>query len=155
MSETYLDSCVRILCVLVEEYTKTLPTDKIGRTHLRKIIGTTIRLMTDHHLITKVEWSTNAQLFAKQKNIPCEKLTWNNQTRYDPGRKELIYEHMTTVSNLRDSIIKNPQNIKTILQSSRVVWITRAENNELTRLGFNSKRPDPELAYRTANIVLV
>lgn len=42
-----------------------------------------------------------------------------------------------------------------LLCTSRVVWITKAEINELTKRGYNSRRDDPGAAYAEVGSHLV
>lgn len=92
-----------------------------------------------------------------QSPVNLSQMTWHDQRRFDPGRRLFIVEHKRPVNALRDECI-NAESCDAVEQilAERLVaaWITRAEDNELTRLGFGINRPDPCYAYNQAGIVL-
>ena len=83
---------------------------------------------------------------------------WHDQARFDPKRKTFHFEHVLPVSVIRDlcQAVKTENAIYDLLKTRlRVAWILKSEDAELTRLGFRSKRADPEGAYRDAGIQLL
>lgn len=84
--------------------------------------------------------------------------TWQSQSAFDAGREVFHWEHVDPISCIQDACegAGSEQDVQEILKKRlRIAWILKQEDRELTRLGFRSKRPDPEEAYRAANIVLV
>ena len=94
---------------------------------------------------------------ARLKVDLCSK-NWHDQPRFDPGRKLFHFEHVLPVSVIRQECLAecSESAILEILQSRvRGAWVLKTEDSELTRLGYRSKRGDPESAYREAKIELV
>jgi hypothetical protein len=92
--------------------------------------------------------------------IPVDLLaqTWYSQSRFDRGRRVFHWEHMDPISCIQEACAAagSEQTVLEIMRTRlRIAWILKREDRELTRLGFRSDRPDPEGAYRAANIVLV
>jgi hypothetical protein len=84
--------------------------------------------------------------------------TWNSQSSFDAGRKVFHWEHVNPISCIQKACLEagSEAAIQEILKTRlRIAWILKREDRELTRLGFRSKRQDPEGAYRAAKIVLV
>jgi hypothetical protein len=80
---------------------------------------------------------------------------WYEQPRYDKGRKELLMEHKNPVEEIWIKLHEEPWNAEHILKKEiHIVWVTREEDKELTRLGYRTKRPDSDKAYREAGIEL-
>ena len=102
--------------------------------------------------------SIAAREAAERKGIDLCQEDWHSQTRFDPGRGLFHVEHVTTVSALRDVCLRAPSPealIRSLTTGIRIAWILKAEDAELTRLGYRSHRPDPGVAYRQAGIDLV
>jgi hypothetical protein len=109
-------------------------------------------LIRQIELMTEPLWSKKAISCAQENNIPLD-LKWNNQTRYDPGRKNLLLEHKNPVEEIWLKLLESPENTGDILKTHHVVvWVTREEDNRLTELGYRSKRPDSDKAYEEAGI---
>jgi hypothetical protein len=85
-------------------------------------------------------------------------LTWQQQPKYDPGRRIFHREHMIPISSLRQKCIEGPE-VETVLQiiqkEIKIVWILKTEDSELSKNGHRHKRPDPEGAYKTARIKIM
>ena len=82
---------------------------------------------------------------------------WHDQPAFDAGREVFHFEHVQPVSVIRDICLKSASEaeIQGVLeQKLRVAWILKAEDAELTRLGFRSKRDNPDAAYSQAGIRL-
>jgi hypothetical protein len=85
---------------------------------------------------------------------------FDHGSKFPGGRKnsELHWEHFFPAAHLKSQLLSlvNPTTelIKPILSQSRICWITLQENSKLNSLGFKSVRPDPQLAYQQANIIL-
>jgi hypothetical protein len=58
---------------------------------------------------------------------------------------------------MRRRILEKPtvENAQRVLSAAEIAWILKDEDRELTRLKFQSRRPDPKLAYEQAKIVLL
>jgi hypothetical protein len=84
--------------------------------------------------------------------------TWHSQSLFDAGRKLFHWEHVDPIACIREACERSESEeaILTILKTRlRIAWILKREDRELTQLGFRSKRPDPDSAYRAAKIVLI
>jgi hypothetical protein len=85
-------------------------------------------------------------------------LTWQQQPKYDDGRKIFHREHMIPISSLRQKCIEGPE-VETVLQiiqkEIKIVWILKTEDSELSKNGHRHKRPDPKGAYKKAGITLM
>jgi hypothetical protein len=84
--------------------------------------------------------------------------TWHSQSSFDAGRKVFHLEHVDPIACIQETCEEAGYEgaVLEILRTRlRIAWILKREDWELTRLGFRSKRPDPEGAYRAAKIVLI
>jgi hypothetical protein len=100
-------------------------------------------------------WSVEAKKFADKNNIPYD-LTWHQQPKYDPGRKNLLAEHKVPLEEVFKKLLKDPNNAEQILlNNNTIVWVTKEEDSRLTKLGYRSNRPDPDKAYEEAGIQIV
>ena len=99
-------------------------------------------------------WSKKARQVALKNDWPLD-MGWYEQPRYDKGRKELLMEHKNPVEEIWIKLCEEPSNAEQILKKEiHIVWVTREEDKELTRLGYRTKRPDSDKAYREAGIEL-
>jgi hypothetical protein len=105
--------------------------------------------------------SPEVSIQAKQEadRIGVDLLTqeWRNQPRFDPGRALFVFEHMATISSIREQcmLAQSESDVADILRKrARVVWILRTEDEKLNSLGFKSNRANPEGAYHSAGIEL-
>ena len=90
-------------------------------------------------------------------HVDLSKATWHDQPKFDPGRKLLMFEHVSPVSQIREECraTSTVDEILLILwQNLRVAWITKEENKALTKLGYDSRRPTPLRAYAESGILL-
>ncbi|OAI40709.1 hypothetical protein AYO40_04445 [Planctomycetaceae bacterium SCGC AG-212-D15] len=90
--------------------------------------------------------------------VDLQTMTWHTQPKYDPGRAIFQWEHVNPVSSILEGCkqVTSEEAILHILKTRlRLAWILKRENEELTRLGYRSKRVDPEGAYRDAKIELL
>jgi len=100
-------------------------------------------------------WSEAAATFRDANNIP-ENITWVNQPRYDPGRKNLLLEHKNPLEEIWKKMLIEPSKTEEILSEYNViVWVSRAEDDRLNELGYRSKRPDSDKAYAEAGIKIL
>ena len=84
-----------------------------------------------------------------------EHLTWHKQPALDPGREHLIQEHVCPVVELRDLALRATSGfevVQLLWTHMRLAWVTRAEDERLTELGFQKVRPYPLVAYSNAGI---
>lgn len=106
----------------------------------------------------KPEVSQAAREEAARIGVDLFSRNWHDQHRFDPGRKTFHFEHVLPVNALRELCVGagSPEAVHALLRSRlRVAWILKSEDAELTRLGFRSRRSDPEAAYREAGIKLL
>jgi hypothetical protein len=103
------------------------------------------------------EASEAALELARGLGVDLHSANWHDQHRFDPGRKQFHFEHVVPVGVLRErcKACSTPEDIGAVLANEiRLAWILKEEDAALTRLGYRSKRPDPEAAYRAAGIKL-
>jgi hypothetical protein len=84
-----------------------------------------------------------------------EHLTWQKQPTLDPGREHLILEHVCPVAELRDRALRAKSGLEVVQllwTHMRLAWVTRAEDEKLTELGYKKVRPYPLVAYSYAGI---
>ena len=84
-----------------------------------------------------------------------EHLTWQKQPALDPGREHLIQEHVCPVVELRDLALRATSGfevVQLLWTHMRLAWVTRAEDEKLTQLGYQKVRPYPLVAYSNAGI---
>lgn len=104
------------------------------------------------------EVSIAAANAAAELGIDLRTETWHSQTKFDKGRLVFHYEHMQPVGAVvqRLASAATPDEVVEILRNHlRLAWITKAEDKELRRLGYQSTRPDPDAAYAAAGITLL
>jgi len=90
--------------------------------------------------------------------VAIHTMGWQSQKDFDPGRKTFHWEHFTPVSTIQELCEKanSEEDVFDVLRRHlQIVWILKREDEELTRLGFRSKRPDPHKAYLDAEIELL
>lgn len=82
---------------------------------------------------------------------------WHSQPKFDPGRETFHFEHVTTVKSIRDAVIlaRSEEEIAAALSRSKVAWILKDEDLELTAKGYRSNRENSDAAYEAARIKLV
>jgi hypothetical protein len=83
------------------------------------------------------------------------RLTWQQQPGVDPGRNLLILEHVCPVVSLRELVLQAHSGIEIVQllwTRMRLAWVTRAEDEKLTELGYEKNRPFPLVAYSEAGI---
>jgi hypothetical protein len=102
------------------------------------------------------EASDAALALGAKMGVDLRGARWHDQNKFDPGRDLFLLEHVVTVKVIRDACLEaqSEADVAMALALARIAWICRAEDDELTRLGFRSKRPDPVAAYRAAGIAL-
>lgn len=104
------------------------------------------------------EVSVAARDYIRQKapDIDLRNRRWGHQQSFDPGRKKLHYEHMVPCSQIRDACEKanSVELVAYALAQSRIAWITKEEDEALTKAGFRSRRESPKTAYATVGIKL-
>jgi hypothetical protein len=147
----FLQDCIDIVRLQVERYNAA--TDKTHRQHLRRMISVTIRNLTDHPEFG-TSMSKAAKSLADSLGIPLQEMTYDTQPKWDKGRQLFAYEHMVPVKNLMYACIADPTKVAEVLQSAKIVWVTRPENFRLNDLGYSHNRPDPAKCYEEAGIVL-
>lgn len=103
------------------------------------------------------EVSVAAAQRALAKGLDLRQMDWHDQHRFDPGRVEFHFEHMVPVAAIRARCLqaRTVADVLAVLRDSlRVAWILKDEDARLTAMGYRTNRPDPESAYRMANIAL-
>jgi len=104
------------------------------------------------------EVSKSAQEAAERIRIDISKEDWYSQSKFDPRRRIFQWEHVHTVSSIQEMCKRagSEEEIVMILKTHlRIAWILKREDEELNGLGYRTKRPDPEGAYRHAKIELL
>lgn len=85
---------------------------------------------------------------------------WDDGSRFPGGRKatQLHWEHWRPAADLKRDILSlksaSEEQIRTILGSARICWITLDENKKLDDLGHRYNRSNPEKSYVEAQIEL-
>lgn len=136
-------------------FLRSFDTTRTQRARVLESITADIRKYTD--CITP-DVSIAARKAAERIGIELREKRWQDQPSFDPGRSLFHWEHMTTVSHIREQCTgaESREAIAEVLGTEcRVVWILKTENSELARLGYTHKRPDPEAAYRAARIEIL
>lgn len=128
--------------------------------YLNKAISFEIRHACDALLPDKLilRVSVKASLKAQAMGVDLRLSDWQDQVKFDPGRKIFHLEHVIPVLEIRKScyLAASRQDVLEILKSRILIaWILKEEDRCLNRLGLRSNRPDPEAAYRAAGIELV
>jgi hypothetical protein len=98
--------------------------------------------------------SIGAKKVADRRKIDLWSKNWHDQPAFDPGRQVFHLEHFIPVSTIREACLEqSAAGIREILSTRlQIVWILKTENAKLTKLGYRSRRPEPEAAYRAAGI---
>ena len=67
--------------------------------------------------------SVNAFKEANKKNIDLSKMTWRDQTKFDPKRQIFHYEHKYPISYMINDVLLENNSIESILDNYEVGWI--------------------------------
>lgn len=100
--------------------------------------------------------SLAAQKEAERLGVDLREKRWQDQPRFDPGRRIFQWEHVQTIGAIRQKCLdaSSPQEIERHLNEISVAWILKTEDRHLTKLGYRTTRLDPDKAYRDAGIEL-
>jgi hypothetical protein len=101
--------------------------------------------------------SVAARARAADLGIDLCQQTWHQQPTFDGGRAVFHLEHVVPVVTMRTAWLDAPDvgaMVDLFDRQFRLAWILKVEDAELTRLGYRSRRDDPEGAYREAGITL-
>lgn len=132
-----------------------------GSEALKRYLRSTI-----YHMCRELEdfvepWvSVKADRIAQTLPTPIDlaQFHYDDQPRFDPGRKNFHWEHYWTAGDLREQVLAlaepTPEAIAEVLARAQVVWVSKEEDAALTRCGHRSKREDPAACYRQAGISL-
>ena len=131
----------------------SLTSVKKEKSHLKAMINKCIRIVDDSYIINKA--SRAAAHVADGMGLDLTKMSWVNQTRFDPGRKLFVFEHKTPINTLVQKMIENPNDVLNILNNMEIVWITREEDATLNALGYRKNRSDHDAAYKEAGIEII
>jgi hypothetical protein len=131
-----------------------IPLEPRERSRLRESISDDIKKFTD---LVPPRVSEAAQLEAQRRGVDLRQMRWHDQPHFDPGRSTFQWEHVLTVSGLRELCLHapGPSEIAEILETARVAWILKDEDRRLTARRYRAKRPDPVAAYREVGIKLI
>jgi hypothetical protein len=102
--------------------------------------------------------SVKADGLARELGVDLATQTWHTQRRFDADRSLFHFEHYAPVGELGQQCreLDEVGEITALLADQlRVVWITKEEDRELTRLGFRARRRDPRAAYSAAGIAVL
>lgn len=86
------------------------------------------------------------------------RVSWQKQQTFDKGRKMFHWEHVETIGEIQracEKATKVKEVVEILKTKLRIAWILKTEDRALTLLGFKSIRPDANVAYGKAKIVLV
>jgi len=89
--------------------------------------------------------------------LELSRTPWHRQPSFDPGRKNLMFEHLDPINQIRSrlfSLTSAEEVIELLWRELRVTWITKEENERLTRGGFSRARENPMYAYAKCGILL-
>lgn len=100
--------------------------------------------------------SVAARAAALELGVDLCQQTWQQQKQFDADRSLFHVKDIVTVEDLVLALeqVRTQDEAVTILRSTRIAWILKAENAALIRLGFNRHLDDAEAAYREAGIEL-
>ena len=104
------------------------------------------------------EVSVAAKQKAESKAVDLFSKDWHEQHQFDPGRGVFHFEHVVPVLSIRkmcERAHSSEEILSILLRNLRVAWILKEEDRKLSSLGYRSKRPDPNEAYRHAGIKLL
>lgn len=130
-------------------------TDKVTKARLLESVTVDIRKFTD--LVT-AKRSVAADNKFKEMNIEFSDFRWQSQPKFDKGRTIFHLEHYVPVLTIRNECLsaKTVEAICSILRERpKLVWILKAENERLDKLGFRTNRLDPAEAYHAAGIDVI
>ena len=122
----------------------------IQRARLLEAISDDIKEM---HELRPPRVSRAALEQVRHSGIDLRSKNWHDQPLFDPGRKVLHLDHMVPVSAIRAACLReySESGVLDILKRRLcVVCVLKSEDRELTRGGVQSRRPNPEDAYREA-----
>lgn len=135
-----------------------MTSDKQTQKGLLSLLLTLCRNMED---VATRNASEAAQLRASHLGLgDLRRYHWDDGGRFPGGRKSsrLHWEHWKPAVDMRTEIlsleIPSVDDIEKILKGARVCWILLEENEVLNRNGHRTKRLDPEICYKEANIKL-
>lgn len=134
---------------------KDLNLEKSQRARLLEAISDDIKKCTN---FISPEVSRAALNEAARLTVDLRSKNWHNQRQFDPDRKMFHFEHILPVSAMRQACLDecSEASILDILKTRlRVAWILKTEDAKLTRLGYRSKRDDPDAVYSEVGIELV
>lgn len=92
--------------------------------------------------------SVNAFKEANKKNIDLSKMTWRDQTKFDPKRQIFHYEHKYPISDMINDMVLESNSIESILDNYEVGWILKEKDRRLK----SHNRTDHELDYSANSI---
>ena len=155
--ERELNALAQVLQILVKEYVEN-PTFAI-RDSLRYV---------HRQVVTDILASKDAfEDYFRRTGEDIRKIDWYGKAIKENGASINInrlytLDHLTTAKDFKDDLVKayrdgnlSLEYIKERLKKQRLCWITKAEDRELKRRGYNSHRPDPYKAYAEAGIIIL
>ena len=126
-----------------------------GRVRLLESISDDIKKYSD---FVQPEASRAALQRAAQLEVDLCAKGWHDQPTFDAKRQVFHWEHVRPVSAVRKACVEAASEVDVadaLQRLLRVAWILKEEDRVLTRLGYRSRREDPEAAYRHAQIELI
>lgn len=133
---------------------RELQLSTMQRSRLRESISDDIKKCSNF-VVPEVSDAARRQALALE--VELDDMCWHDQGRFDANRSTFHFEHVQPVSVVRELCLSAPSAevvTQILLANIRVAWILKSEDEKLTGLGFRTKRPDPDEAYRAAGIVL-
>lgn len=155
MNEIFLRTMSNLACQIINEVPASLP-DKATERGVRNLLMILCRNMED---VAPRNASIKAVEMAARLGIEdLRRLHFDDGGRIPGGRaaSRLHWEHWFPVAEMRRELMDlqkpTPEACRDVLAKARLCWILKEEDDALTSLGYRSRRPDPEAAYRAAGI---
>jgi hypothetical protein len=154
------ESFMPVFKILKEQITKT--DDKILLMGLKGSLDMSLRTWSGSHATFVSKQLLQHLENTKNSKNPFE-LKWEDRNllgKIEGSDKNIaVWEHTIPIKQLRESIIKCTSELELeylIINYPGIAWITKEEDNRLTKLKFRDTRPHGFLeCYKLANIDLV
>ena len=155
MNDSFLDTMSNLASQMIAQM-PAAEGDAAAERGLRSLLMTLCRNMED---VAPRNASTKAAARGRELGIAdLRAFHFDDGCRIPGGRaaSRLHWEHWFPVAEMRRELVclrdPTPTACRTVLAKARLCWILKEEDSALTALGFRSRRPDPDAAYRAAGI---
>ena len=141
------------------ELSRDVRLTKAQRARVLEAMSSDIRKLCDIAVPSLIPYdiSHKAWGLALHTDVDLRQASWHRQGRFDLGRTRFHLEHVLPVKSLRSAVLvaADVEEVIDALRGIRIAWILKAEDAELTSLGFRTHRTDPTAAYAAAAITFV